>query len=160
MTCIVQNTQDLLLDLLHSRGYHTTNYTLSEHDRSFYIGPRVVIGNSEIIYRLPEPGLLLVVLYRRLSNKNKSLTNCFSDLLWFLQCCTEPEVRLERVMCFISTYRYRYENGLTDERMIQFCCRFLGAKWIEYDGAQWLYQDVELLRAKLGTSKKSIQKIP
>lgn len=140
---------DPLQDALRACGLAVTDHTLSGHAGSLYIGPRFRIHHCEIIYRRPESGLLLVVLYRRLADRTRTLANPFADLLWFLRLCTRPEFDLCRILCCVSTDRYRDQNGLTDARMARFCRHVLGASWIQYDGHPWLYRDVEPLRAQL-----------
>lgn len=144
---------DRLADALRALGLTLTDRRLSDHPRSLTIGLQLRLRCSELVYRRPadRPDLLLVVLYRRLAARPPGLANPFADLLWFLRFCTEPRFGLARVLCKISTDRYRRqgEDGLDDARMIRFCERILGADWIQYDGRPWLYRDVAPLRERL-----------
>ena len=148
--------QDPLRDALRAQGCLVTDHYLSDHPGSIYIGPRFRIRHCEMIYHRPEPGLLLIVLYRRLAEKTRTLGNPFAELVWFLKICTQPEFELSRVMGYISTYRYRSDRGLTDERLAQFYRRFFDAEWIDYDGSLWLCKSVESLRLRFAQIRHEI----
>ena len=141
--------QDPLRDALRAHGCLVTDHHLSDHLGSIYIGPRFRIRQCEMIYRRPEPGLLLIVLYRRLAEKTGTLSNSFADLVWFLRICTQPEFELHQIMGYISTHGYRHEQGLTDQRLARFYHRFFNTEWIDYDGSLWLCKSVESLRIRL-----------
>ena len=140
---------DPLRDALRAHGCCVTDHHLSDHPGSMYIGPRFRIRHCEMIYRRPEPDLLLIVLYRRQAEKTGTLGNPFADLVWFLQMCTQPEFELNRIMGYISTYHYRHENGLSNLRLTRFYQRFFDAHSVEYDGNLWLCQSVQSLRIRL-----------
>lgn len=141
--------QDSLQDALRTQGCLITDHHLSDRPGSMYVGPRFRIRQCEVIYRRPEPGLLLIVLYHRLAEKTGTLGNPFADLVWFLRICTQPEFELSQIMGYICTYGYQHEQGLTDQRLTQFYRRFFNAEWINYDGSLWLYKRVESLRTRL-----------
>lgn len=146
---ISERALDPLADALRAMDLPVAAHHLSDRPGSLYIGPRVRVQDAEIIYRRPEPGLLLIVLYRRLGERRATLANPFADLFWFLRLCVEPRFGLRRILCCISTNAYRDQGGLGDERMVRLCRHLLGADWIQYDAHPWLYQDVEPLRIRL-----------
>lgn len=158
MNC--HRTPDPLEGALRACGLTVTDHTLSGRPGSLYIGPRFRIRTCEMIYRRPEPGLLLIVLYRRLTAKIGTLGNPFGDLVWFLQLCTRPEFELRRIMGYVSTRHYRHENGLSDQRLTRFYQRFFDAEWMQYDGNLWLYKDVESLRMRLTRIRHKTVRIP
>lgn len=142
---------DPVAQTLAALGFPVTPYRFSPHPNSLYIGSRVYLRTSELIYRRPEdrPEILLIVLYRRLGGRAKTLANPFSDLFWFLRLCTEERFGLVRILCHISTVCHAQGDGLNDARMIRFCERILGADWTTYDGHPWLYRDAVPLRERL-----------
>lgn len=140
---------DPLRDALRTGGCLVTEHFLSDRPGSLYIGPHFRIRRCEMIYRRPEPGLLLIVRYRRLAEKAETLGNPFTELIWFLRVCTRPEFELSKIMGYISTYGYRHEQGLNEQRLIQFYRRFFDAEWVDYDGSLWLGKNVEALRLRL-----------
>ncbi|EXJ15650.1 hypothetical protein [Imhoffiella purpurea] len=140
---------DPLADVLRDMHLPVADHHLDDRPGSMYIGPRVRLRDAEIVYRRPEPGLLLIVLYRRLGERRASLANPFADLFWFLRLCVEPRFGLSRVLCHVSTGPYRDRGGLDDARMVRLCRHLLGAEWIDYDRHPWLCQDVGRLRARL-----------
>jgi len=102
-----------------------------------------------MIYRRPEPGLLLIVLYRRSDEKAGTLGNPFAELIWFLRICTRPVFELSQIMGYISTHGYRHEQGLSEQRLTRFYRHFFDAEWVDYDGSLWLGKSVEALRVRL-----------
>lgn len=140
---------DPLQDALRAHGCVIADHYLFDRPGSLYIGPRFRIRDCELIYRRPEPGLLLIVLYRRLAEKTGTLGNPFTDLVWFLRLCTRPEFDLNHIMGYVSTYGYRHERGLSDQRLVQFYHRFFDAEWADYDGNRWLCKSVESLKIRL-----------
>ncbi|MTW22481.1 hypothetical protein [Allochromatium palmeri] len=145
----LERSVDPLADALRAMGHAVTAHRLSNRPDSLYIGPRVRMREAEIIYRRPEPGLLLIVLYRRLGERRVTLANPFAELFGFLSLCVEPRFGLRRVLCRISTSPYRDQGGLDDARMVRLCDHLLGAEWVEYDQHPWLAQEAAALRARL-----------
>jgi type III secretion system regulator LcrR len=124
------------------------HYLENQHGGGMYLGPHFRIRSCEMIYSLEEPGDLLIVLYRGLQQP-VSIKNPFADLIWFLQLATQPQYGVQRVLGYISTFSYRHENGLSEERLVRFYQRFFRADWIEYDHSEWLYRDCKSLRTRL-----------
>ena len=140
---------DPLASSLRSLGLVVAPHHLSDRPGSLYIGQRLCLRDSEIIYRQPESGLLLIILYRRLGKRRSTLANPFADLFWFLRFCVEPRFCLERILCYVSTHRYRGQNEMGDARMERLCRHVLGADWTIYDDNPWLCQEAGILRSRL-----------
>ena len=127
---------------VEASGLRTRDHTLFDHPGSQFLGPEFRIATCELAYRRPEPGLLLLILYRRLE-RTGTMASPFADLLWFLRLVTQPRFGLRRIMGYVDTSEYAHENGLSDARLTLFYQRFFAAQRIRYDGSSWLYRDVD-----------------
>ena len=136
---------------LIGQGLTVHDHYLSDQPDSagLYLGPQFQIRSCELIYRLTDAGDLLLVFYRRVEH-TPSLRNPFADLIWFLQLASQPRFGLKRVLGYISTFGHRHENGLSEERLVRFYQRFFQADWVTYDQHDWLCQDIQALRTRLG----------
>lgn len=127
---------------VEAHGIETTDQYLFGHPGSEYIGPKFRIQNCEMVYRLAEADLLMIVLFRRLA-RSPSIRNPFAELLWFILLATEPRFGIRRIMGSIETFEYAHENGLSNERLTRFYERFFAAQTTRYDGSIWLYRDID-----------------
>ncbi len=132
---------DALRMAIEQHGVRTHDYCLDELPWRPFIGPCCRIRACELVYRRPEPRLLLIVLYRRIE-RSESLRNPFADLIWFLLQATRREFGVSRIMGFIDRDP-AVPNGLSNQRLTRFYTRFFNAKHTRYDGADWLYRDVD-----------------
>jgi type III secretion system regulator LcrR len=132
---------DALRVAIEQHGVRTHDYCLDELPWRPFIGPRCAIRSCELVYRRPEPRLLLIVLYRRIE-RTESLRNPFADLIWFLLQATRREFGIRRIMGFIDRDP-AMPDGLSNQRLTRFYTRFFNARHTRYDGADWLYRDVD-----------------
>lgn len=127
---------------LEACGLRTADSYLFDHPGSEFIGPQFRIRSCEMAYRLPEPGLMLLVLYRRLERR-RSIGNPFADLFWFLSLVSQPRFGLHRIMGYIDTLEFADEKGLSEHRLALFYERIFNTGRTKYDGDVWLYRDVD-----------------
>jgi hypothetical protein len=145
---------------LEAQGIPTEDSRLFDQPDSMYVGPRFRICTCEMVFSIPEPGLMLLNLFRRLAPPTGALNHPFADLLWFLLLVTEPRFGLHRIMGYVDTSEYAAEGGLNDHRLRLFYERFFQARQTRYDRSTWFYRDVDpSLRALLERSAHKATRI-
>ena len=96
-------------------------------------------GNVEIVYRLKNPKIVVIVLYRILK-KPKGIQNPFKEFNWFLEFLNRDDIPVERIEGVAKEFPGEHVSTLSVHRLKKFYKKWLGAKSERNQfGQEWLY---------------------
>ena len=120
------------------------------------VGWRIRVGNSFIVYRIPEetPEILLLVLFER-DGKRQGLLSPFSDLVRFVRLVKYSDLPIHYIKGLVDAVSQLPADHLKPEQIASFYTRYLGGKLVpETDGNEWVLGDVRTCRTPLGAQRK------
>jgi hypothetical protein len=142
-----------LLTALVAAGLAPRPAPLNDADGSpILAGHSVVLGRTEIVFRLFDPATVLLVRIQRVETA-PGLDSPLQGIARFVALLAHgrEETGVRRVLGIVATGPYRALGGLDDERLAAFYRRLHGAEWLQPDQIPGLSKLDRQLAAKPGS---------
>ena len=137
---------------LKADGFQLSEKRHAEDRGALFMGLCFQRGNTEFVYRFPNPESLIIANYR-LIRKHAGLINPFRDLIWFVEFLKNRKTGMRRVL---GTVRQMAPEGLTAERIGLFYSRYFEVFIVKdkYD-QDWVFLDLEVYRPLRSSRRRS-----
>ena len=134
---------DPLEKKLRQDGYEITECKAFDTPGStMMLGKRFVQGNAEIIYKMHEPEVINLVIYRLLERK-PGMANQFLDMLWLPEYIIKHKLPIKRILGAIKPLESSTRKDLPLHKLTQYYKNYLGCQTYKVDDfGEWVYLDI------------------
>jgi type III secretion system regulator LcrR len=117
------NTMDILTKYFIKNNIKVTDYYWN--NTSLWLGNRIEHYDKEIIYRIEQDTIILVI-YRRTSKKINNLQNPFKSFIWLVETIAYNIPDIRYIKGQVDALTLNNDNVLSSARLINYYCRIMG----------------------------------